>query len=77
MKAHNKLAIPRIDTICVENIPCHQGLPAVYPVSVLKNVYPYLGSSPYITDILDNLGIEQLEEGVWANIKTVTPGDIG
>lgn len=77
LKARNKLAIPMTDIIYVENIPCHQGLPAVYPVLALKNGYPYLGSSPFITDILDNQGIEQLVEGFWANIKTITLGDIG
>ena len=41
IKVSNKLTCDRTDTIYSEGISRSQELPAVYPISALKNLYSY------------------------------------
>ena len=69
IKVRNKLTCHRTDTIYGENIPNHQELPAVYPISSLKNLYSYFGSDPFTGDTLDNPEVEHLEDGFWGTYQ--------
>ncbi|WP_139959683.1 hypothetical protein [Flavicella sediminum] len=46
-----------------------QELPAVYPISALKNLYSYFGKAPFTGDTLDNPVVEHLEDGFWGRYK--------
>ena len=45
LKVHNRLTCHRTDQIYGDSILNDQELPAVYPISALKNLYAYQGSS--------------------------------
>lgn len=65
IKVRNKFTCNRTDNIYGENIPSDQELPAVYPISALKNLYSYFGKAPFTGDVLDNPVVENLENGFW------------
>jgi len=65
IKVRNKLTIKRTDTIYGDNIPSDQELPAVYPISALKNLYAYFGEVPFTNAPLSNPEVEHLEDGFW------------
>lgn len=65
IKVRNKFTSYRTDTIYGENVPCHQELPAVYPISALKNLYSYFGKNPFTGDSMDNPVVKNLEDGFW------------
>jgi hypothetical protein len=69
IKVRNKLTCYRTDDIYGENIPRAQELPAVYPISALKNLYSYFGTSPFTGDPLDNPEVEHLEDGFWGRYQ--------
>jgi hypothetical protein len=50
----NKLTCHRTDTIYKEGIRNGQELPAVYPISALKNLYSYFGDQPFTSAPLSN-----------------------
>ena len=65
IKVHNKLTCHRTDTIYGETGARSQELPAVYPISALRNLYSYFGKAPFTNDTLDNPEVEHLEDGFW------------
>ncbi len=65
IKVHNKLTCHRTDTIYGEKGARSQELPAVYPISALKNLYSYFGNAPFTGAALDNPVVEHLEDGFW------------
>lgn len=65
IKVRNKLTCNRTDNIYGENIPAHQELPAVYPISALKNLYAYFGTAPFTNAPISNPEVEHLEDGFW------------
>lgn len=65
IKVSNKLTCNRTDDIYGENIPAHQELPAVYPISALKNLYAYFGTAPFTNGPMSNPEVEHLEDGFW------------
>jgi hypothetical protein len=65
IKVHNKLTCHRTDDLYGEGVSNNQELPAVYPVSSLKNLYAYLGDSPFTGAPLDNPEVKNLRDGFW------------
>ncbi len=72
IEVHNKLTCRRTDNIYGENIADFQELPAVYPISVLKNLYTYLGNSPFTNDSLGNPSVVNLSSGFWGRYPNVS-----
>ena len=54
IKVHNKITCLRTDNIWNEGTNNSQELPAVYPISSLRNLYSYFGNSPFTGGPLDN-----------------------
>lgn len=65
IKVKNRLTCHRTDTIYGEGIANYQELPAVYPISALKNLYSYFGSAPFTHAPLDNPPVVNLSSGFW------------
>lgn len=72
LKVHNKLTCHRTDQIYGDSILNDQELPAVYPISALKNLYSYLGSAPFTNAPLDKPAIVNLSSGFWGIYPTVS-----
>lgn len=65
IKVHCKLTCHRTDDIYGEGISNHQELPAVYPISALKNLYSYFGKYPFTGAPPDNPMVVNLSSGFW------------
>lgn len=65
IKVKNRLTCHRTDTIYGEGIMNNQELPAVYPISALKNLYSYFGSAPFTNAPADNPATVNLSSGFW------------
>jgi len=65
IKVHNKLTCHRTDDIYGEGVENSQELPAVYPISSLKNLYAYLGNAPFTGATLDKPEVKNLRDGFW------------
>lgn len=61
----NKITCHRTDTIYGEGIACSQEIPAVYPISKLKNLYTYSGDQPFTGAALTSPVVECLQDGFW------------
>ncbi len=72
IKVHNKLTCSRTDTIYGENIPNDQELPAVYPISKLKNLFTYSGRKPFSNEPVENPKVVNLSSGFWGRYNSVT-----
>ncbi len=72
LKVHNKLTCHRTDQIYGDSIFNDQELPAVYPISGLKNLYTYLGTAPFTNAKLDNPSVVNLSSGFWGIYPAVT-----
>lgn len=65
LTVRNKLTCHRTDNIYQEGILNDQELPAVYPVSALKNLYSYFGDQPFTGASLSNPATVYLSSGFW------------
>lgn len=72
IKVHCKITCHRTDAIYAENIAASQELPAVYPISALKNLYAYMGNSPFAKDTVSNPSVVYLSSGFWGRYPHVT-----
>jgi len=72
LKVHNKLTCHRTDQIYGDSIINDQELPAVYPVSALKNLYTYQGAAPFTNAPLDNPAVVNLSSGFWGIYPSVS-----
>lgn len=72
LKVRNRLTCHRTDEIYGDSISNDQELPAVYPVSALKNLYSYFGNTPFTNAPLDNPAVVNLSSGFWGIYKNVT-----
>ena len=72
LEVHNRLTCFRTDSIYGENILRDQELPAVYPISALKNLYTYIGGSPFTNDTLSNPPVVNLSSGFWGRYLGVS-----
>ena len=61
----NRLTCHRTDDLYGENVENNQELPAVYPVSALKNLYAYVGNTPFQHAPLTNPPVINLASGFW------------
>ncbi len=50
----------------------NQELPAVYPISALKNLYTYEGNAPFANDPYKKLEVKNLASGFWGRYKEVS-----
>jgi hypothetical protein len=69
IKVRNKLTCHRTDSIYGEGISRDQELPAVYPISALKNLYSYFGNKPFTGDTLNKPEVKHLEDDFWGRYK--------
>lgn len=69
IKVQNRLSCFRTDTIYGEEATNNQELPAVYPISALKNLYSYFGDAPFTGAPMDNPSVEYLQDGFWGKYK--------
>lgn len=56
----NRITCSRTDDIYGEGINNHQEIPAVYPISKLKNLYAYSGTEPFTGAALTQIPVKQL-----------------
>lgn len=72
LKVHNRLTNFRTDTVYGQSILRDQELPAVYPISELRNLYGYLGNSPFTNDAISNPTTVNLSSGFWGRYPEVS-----
>jgi len=65
----NRISCHRTDSIYKEGILNDQELPAVYPVSALKNLYSYFGDKPFENDVLSKPATVNLSSGFWGRYE--------
>ena len=67
----NRLTCHRTDNIYGDSNLCDQELPAVYPVSALKNLFMYEGNTPFTNAPLIQLEVINLASGFWGRYENV------
>ena len=67
----NRLTCHRTDNIYGDSILCDQELPAVYPISALKNLFMYEGNAPFTSAPLKQLEVINLKSGFWGRYENV------
>lgn len=76
VKVINRITCMRTDTIYGKAVKKDQEIPAVYPISALRNLYSYFGDSPFSGDKMDNPEVVQIHLGVpgsfWGKYPKVT-----
>lgn len=72
LEVRNRLTCHRTDDIYGDSLLCSQELPAVYPISALKKLYTYQGSSPFTNAAVQPLEVKNLASGFWGVYKDVT-----
>jgi hypothetical protein len=70
IKVKNKLSCFRTDTLYGEGKVRDQEIPAVYPISALKNLYSYFGTDPFTNAAMDNPEVVFLSSGFWGRYKS-------
>lgn len=60
IKVHNKLTIGTIPDMYQAPAPNAQEIPAVYPISSLKNLYSYLGNKPFKGKRVNKIKVKEL-----------------
>jgi hypothetical protein len=68
----NRLTCHRTDNIYGDSILCDQELPAVYPISALKNLYTYQGNTPFADAPVQQLEVINLKSGFWGRYNDVS-----
>ena len=61
----NRLTCHRTDAVYGDEVENNQELPAVYPISALKNLFSYIGKNPFTNAVLTNLAVVNLSSGFW------------
>ena len=72
IKVKNRLTCHRTDNTYGEGILKDQELPAVYPISALKNLYTYFGNAPFTNAPLSNPTVVNLSSGFWGVYRNDT-----
>lgn len=68
----NRLTCHRTDTIYGDSLMRNQELPAVYPISALKNLYTYDGNMPFTNEPYKKLEVKNLASGFWGRYKDIS-----
>lgn len=68
----NRLTCHRTDSIYGDSLMRNQELPAVYPISALKNLYTYDGTAPFTNKPYKKLEVKNLASGFWGRYKDIT-----
>jgi len=68
----NRLTCRRTDNLYGDSIECDQELPAVYPISALKNLFTYQGNTPFENAPVQQLEVVNLKSGFWGRYKEVS-----
>ena len=68
----NRLTCHRTDEIYGEGLMLNQELPAVYPISALKNLFTYEGNTPFTNQDYKKLEVKNLSSGFWGRYKEVS-----
>jgi hypothetical protein len=68
----NRLTCHRTDEIYGEGLMLNQELPAVYPISALKNLFTYEGNAPFTNQDYKKLEVKNLSSGFWGRYKEVS-----
>ena len=68
----NRLTSHRSDNIYGDSILCDQELPAVYPISDLKNLFAYVGEKPFTNETIQNLEVINLASGFWGRYENIS-----
>ena len=72
IKVTNRLTCFRHDTIYGDGGLRDQELPAVYPISKLRNLYFYKGKKPFTQDTLSSPDVVNLASGFWGKYPDVS-----
>jgi len=65
IQVRNRLTCHRTDELYGDEVADNQELPAVYPISALKNLYSYFGKIPFTSAALTNPAVVNLSSGFW------------
>lgn len=68
----NRLTCHRTDEIYGNGLMLNQELPAVYPISDLKNLFTYEGNAPFTNAPYKKLEVKNLSSGFWGRYKEVS-----
>lgn len=68
----NRLTCHRTDEIYGDSLMLNQELPAVYPISALKNLFTYEGNAPFTNTPYKKLVVKNLASGFWGRYKEVS-----
>lgn len=68
----NRLTCHQTDNIYGDSIVCDQELPAVYPISDLKNLFTYVGESPFTNALIKQLEVINLSSGFWGRYENIS-----
>ena len=68
----NRLTCHRTDNLYGDSIECDQELPAVYPISALKNLFTYQGPAPFSNAPFQQLEVVNLKSGFWGRYNEVS-----
>jgi hypothetical protein len=68
----NRLTCHRTDQIYGDSLMRNQELPAVYPISALKNLFTYEGNAPFTNEPYKKLEVKNLASGFWGRYKEVS-----
>ncbi|MEN9884500.1 MAG: hypothetical protein RLZZ420_1717 [Bacteroidota bacterium] len=71
LKIRNRLTCHRTDQIYGDSLVRNQELPAVYPISALKNLYMYEGDKPFTNGPVKKLEVKNLSTGFWGRYENV------
>ena len=72
LEVRNRLTCRRTDNVYGDSLLCSQELPAVYPISALKNLFTYQGTAPFSKATVQQLEVKNLSSGFWGVYKDVT-----
>ena len=72
LRIRNRLTCHRTDTIYGDSISRDQELPAVYPISALKNLYTYRGNQSFTNAPVKQLEVVNLSSGFWGRYADIS-----
>lgn len=74
IKVRNRITVNSIDNVYAPGRHNDQEIPAVYPISSLKNLHVYLGDKPWQNDTLSSVPVKELSQdfkSFWGSYPSV------